>query len=130
MCKFIISVWVKNNAPRHDLCGVQVAQKPKSFTYRLKKDVEKAKKEKKSKKETNGKTVDTSTKVSNAFDILSSMADLDDDVRMNSTFPPIEKVILTPSTTIDVEDHTADEDESEDNKVEEDKDDEDEREDG
>ncbi|GKC90649.1 hypothetical protein Tco_1151298 [Tanacetum coccineum] len=33
-----------------------------------------------------------STKVSNAFDVLSSMADLDNDVGMNSNIPPIEKV--------------------------------------
>nr|GEZ48822.1 hypothetical protein [Tanacetum cinerariifolium] len=63
------------------------------FTYRPKKNVEKAKKEKKSKKETNSKMVDTSTKVSNAFDVLSSMADLDNNVGMNSFVPPIQKVV-------------------------------------
>nr|GEY60949.1 hypothetical protein [Tanacetum cinerariifolium] len=60
---------------------------------RCPKNVEKAKKEKKSKKETNGKMVDTSTKVSNAFDVLSSMANLDNDVGMNSIVPPIKKVV-------------------------------------
>ncbi|GJY98564.1 hypothetical protein Tco_0515474 [Tanacetum coccineum] len=80
----VVPSWMGKNAPRHDL-RVQVGHKPNPlFTYRPKKDVEKAKKEKKSKKETNGKTVDTSTKVSNAFDVMSSMADLEDDVGMNS----------------------------------------------
>ncbi|GJZ38374.1 hypothetical protein Tco_0584937 [Tanacetum coccineum] len=51
-----------------------------------KNDVEKAKKEKKS-KVTNGKTVNNSTKVSNAFDVLSSMADLDNDVGINNNIP-------------------------------------------
>ncbi|GJX79142.1 hypothetical protein Tco_0327291 [Tanacetum coccineum] len=55
-------------------------QKPKPlFTYRPKKDVETAEKEKKSKKVTNGKTLDTSTKITNTFDILNSIADFDDD---------------------------------------------------
>ncbi|GJX53969.1 hypothetical protein Tco_0282338 [Tanacetum coccineum] len=52
-----------------------------------KNDVEKAKKEKKS-KVTNGKTVNNSTKVSNAFDVLSSMADLDNDVGINNNNIP------------------------------------------
>nr|GEY42800.1 receptor-like protein kinase FERONIA [Tanacetum cinerariifolium] len=102
---------ILKNAPRLDSCGVQVGQKPKPlFPYRPKKDVENAKKEKKSKNETNGKKEDQGLKMKNNEEVgIKYVAKTI--VRGHFSCSEYDYMV-SPSTTIDVEDDTYDEEES------------------